>query len=220
MQRIEIDVNKRDPRANAKSLRRNGRLPGICYGAGGESVEIELDAHEFVKLGLGSSGAHIMRFKSEDAALSGSIALVKDLQVHPITDAPMHVDLLRIDVNKPVDAEVALSFTGKCKGVVSGGILQPLRRELEVRALPDRLPEVIEIDVTELDVHDAIHIEDLTLPEGVEAIFSENFTLVTVVPPTVEEEPEVAEDEELVAEGGEEAPKDEEDSEKAEEGGE
>jgi large subunit ribosomal protein L25 len=211
MQRIEIEVTRRDTARNPKALRREGRVPGVCYGAGGGPVPIELDAHEFTRLGLGSSGAHLLRFKSDEAELQGKIALVRDIQIHPISDAPLHVDLLRIDTSKPVDAMISLAYVGKSKGVVEGGIVQPLRRELNVRALPDRLPESIEVDVTELDIHDSIHVEDLVLPEGVEAIHAENFTLVTVVPPTVEEKPEVEEGEEGLegeegaapAEGGE-----------------
>jgi large subunit ribosomal protein L25 len=206
MQRIELEVTKRDTARNPKALRREGRVPGICYGVGGEPVAVEFDEHEFSRLGLGSSGAHILRFKSAETALQGTIALVRDLQIHPISEKPLHVDFLRIDTSKPVEALVALSYVGKAKGVVEGGIVQPLRRELNVRALPDRLPESIEVDVTELDVHDSIHIEDVTLPEGVEALFTENFTLVTVVPPTVEEAPTAAEGEEgLEAEAGEAA---------------
>ena len=82
---------------------------------------------------------------------------------------------------------------------------------MNVRALPDRLPETVEVDVTELDVHDSIHVEDVTFPEGVEAIFSENFTLVTVVPPTVEEVEEPVEGEEgaeVPAEAGAEGAED------------
>ena len=75
-----------------------------------------------------------------------------------------------------------------------------MRREIEVSALPEKLPDQIEVDVTELDIHDTIHIEDLAMPEGVEALFKENFSVVTVVPPIVEAEP-VAEEEEIALEG-------------------
>jgi len=198
MQRIELEVSRREDTPKAGVLRREGRLPGVIYGAGGENVAIHVEEHTFSMLGLGSSGAHLIRLASPDSALSGGIALVKAVQVNPVTGIPLHVDFLRVDVNKPVEARVSLSFTGKAPGVVEGGILQPLRRELDVRALPDKLPEQIEVDVSALNIHDSIHIEELTLPEGVEAIFTENVTLVTVVPPVVEAEP-TTEEEELAA---------------------
>jgi large subunit ribosomal protein L25 len=123
--------------------------------------------------------------------------LVKEIQTHPVRGTPIHVDFLRVDLNKPVDASVMLQFTGKALGIVEGGILQPLRRELDVRALPDKLPEVIEIDVTALNIHDSIHLEDVVLPEGVEVRATENFAIVAMMPPVVEVEP--VEEEALVA---------------------
>lgn len=193
MQRTELHVRKRDLRRKARALRREGRLPGTYYGAGGPTLSVEVGALEFTRQGLGSSGAHLIRFASEDPTLEGGVALVRDLQIHPLSRSPMHVDFLRVDPTKPVTTEVALSFVGKAKGLIEGGIVQPLRRELEVRALPDKLPETIEVDVSNLGIHDSVHVADLTLGEGVEAIYSENFTIVTVVPPVVEAAPSAAE---------------------------
>jgi large subunit ribosomal protein L25 len=196
MQRTELQVRKRDSHLSARALRRQGRLPGVLYGAGGAHVHVEVGTQEFTRSGLGASGAHLIRFASQDTTLDGGVALVRELQIHPISRIPMHVDFLRVDVTKPVQTEVALAYVGKAKGLVDGGIVQPLRRVLEVRALPDKLPESIQVDVSELEIHDVIHVADLKLPEGVEAMFTENFTIVTVVPPVVEaapvEEAEVA----------------------------
>lgn len=189
MQRIELHVTKRDARRNPQLLRREGRLPGVLYGAGGANVAVEVGAIEFTRQGLGSSGAHLIRFASDDPSLDGGVALVRELQIHPVERTLVHVDFLRVDVTKPVQTEVALSFIGKAKGIIDGGMVQPLRRVLEVRALPDKLPEAIPVDVTDLGIHDVIHVADLKLPEGVEAIYSENFTIVTVVPPVVEAAP-------------------------------
>jgi large subunit ribosomal protein L25 len=125
--------------------------------------------------------------------LEGGVALVRELQINPLSRVPMHVDFLRVDVTKPVETEVALSYVGKAKGLIEGGIVLPLRRVLEVRALPDKLPNVIEVDVSDLGIHDSIHVAELKLAEGVEAVYSENFTLVTVVPPAVEAAPTPAE---------------------------
>ena len=154
---------------------------------------------------MASHGAHLIRFVSDESALDKSLALVREVQAHPVSGFLLHVDFLRLDPDKPVQTNVVINYVGKSEGVVAGGILQPIRRELEVKALPERLPESIEVDVTALGIHDSIHVEDLVLPEEVEPIYHENFTLVTVVPPVVEvvEEPV---DEEL-AEGAEgEAP--------------
>jgi large subunit ribosomal protein L25 len=194
MERIEIQINKRDPKSHPKGLRRGGQLPGIVYGAGGAEVAVAVELRAFERSGLSGAGSHIVRFASADANLNGDMAIIREVQVNPLSGRAIHVDFLRIDMSKPVDAFVPLAFVGKPAGVVNGGILQPLRRELEVRALPDRLPNAIEIDVSPLEIGDSIHVADLKLPEGVEALdIQENFTLVTVVPPAVEEAPAVVE---------------------------
>lgn len=186
MRSTELNVVSRPADENSRRLRRAGSLPGILYGAGGESLSVKVDAHEFSKSGLAGHGAHLITLRSAEAILDQSVALVQNIQGHPVTGVPIHVDFLRVNVRKPVTAHVALTFVGKAAGIIAGGVLQPLRRELEVRALPGDLPEEIEIDVTALGIHDAIHVEDLVLPSGVESIHSENFTIVSVLPPTVE----------------------------------
>jgi len=201
MQRIEIEVAKRDSAIGAGLRRRDGKLPAVYYGAGGENITVEVDGHEFVKLGLGSAGAHLIRFKSQEPSLDAGIALVREIQTHPVSGKPIHVDFLRLDLSKPVEAEVSLSFVGKPAGVVEGGILQPLRRAVMVRALPDNLPTEIEVEVSALAIHDSIHLEELQLPEGVEVLSTENVTLVTVVPPVVEAAADEGEEE-----AGEETP--------------
>ena len=188
MERIEVTVNRREPNQRARAIRKGGLLPGIVYGAGGADVPVTVDLRTFERSGLSSAGSHLVHFSSPEPVLDGNMALIRELQVNPLTGRAIHVDFLRIDMSKPVDAFVPLSFVGKPAGVVEGGILQPLRRELEVRALPDRLPNVIEVDVSSLQIGHSIHVADLKLPEGVEALgIQENFTLVTVVPPAVEE---------------------------------
>ena len=216
-QRIELQISKRPADVSAANVRRGGRLPGVFYGAGGENIQVDCNAKEFAQLGLGGGGAHLIRFASAEGSLNSNIALVKEIQTHPVQGTPIHVDFLRIDLSKPVQASIALHFVGSPPGVVEGGILQPLRRELEVRALPDKLPEHIEIDVSALNVHDSIHLEEVTFPEGVESMATENYAVVTVLPPVVEAEPEVDELEEGLegAEGAEAASEDGEGGEKA-----
>jgi large subunit ribosomal protein L25 len=189
-----LDALRIVTKLNPKGLRRSGQLPGIVYGAGGADVSVAVELRQFERSGLSGAGSHIVRFASADANLNGDMAIIREVQVNPLSGRAVHVDFLRIDMSKPVDAFVPLSFVGKPAGAINGGILQPLRRELEVRALPDRLPNAIEVDVSPLDIGDSIHVADLKLPEGVEALdVQENFTLVTVVPPAVEEAPAVAE---------------------------
>ena len=186
MQSVELNVTRSEDGRNARRMRRGGRIPAVFYGAGGPTLSVEVDEKEFMFSGLGAQGAHLIKLISADPSLQDSLALVREVQMQPVSGRPLHIDLLRLDPKKPVQTEVALAYVGKAEGVIAGGILQPIRRLLEVTALPDRLPEVIEVDVSGLGIHDAVHVEDLKLPEGVEGTFTENFTLVTVVPPVVE----------------------------------
>ncbi|HYB97601.1 MAG TPA: 50S ribosomal protein L25 [Candidatus Limnocylindrales bacterium] len=199
MRSIELNVSRRDNAEKTKTLRRSGALPGVCYGAGSGTVSVKVDAHEFSRSGLSGRGAHLIRFRSSEGALDQRLALIHEIQTHPVTGKPLHVDFLRIDENKPVTTRVALAFVGKAKGIIDGGILQPIVREIDVRALPANLPEQVDVDVTPLGVHDSLHVADLVMPAGVEAVFTENFTIVTVAAPTVEAAPTPAEGTEAAA---------------------
>ncbi|MFQ5477965.1 MAG: 50S ribosomal protein L25 [Candidatus Binatia bacterium] len=186
MRSIELRVSKRESDRSVSAVRRSGGIPAVYYGVGGPNISVEIDAREFDRSGMGTHGAHLIRFVSDESSLDKGISLLKEVQTHPVSGRVMHVDFMRIDLSEPISANIALHFVGKAVGVVNGGILQPIRRELEVRALPTALPEVIEVDVTELDIGESVHVEDLTVAEGVEISYTENFTVVTVVPPLVE----------------------------------
>lgn len=206
MKSVELAVQERDSGRDPAALRRDGEVPAIVYGPGGANVKLQLNGRELSRSGLLSQGAHLISLKCDAPGLAGSLVLIKEVQAHPVSGVATHVDFLRVDANKPVTAAVVLHYVGKAAGVVEGGILNPIRRELEVRALPAALPEEIEVDVSELAIQDSIHVADLTVPEGVEILFTENFTLVTVVPPIVEEtveEEEVEEGAEPAADGAE-----------------
>jgi large subunit ribosomal protein L25 len=148
-------------------------------------------------------GSHLVRLKSPTTTLADKVALVKDMQYHPISGDVIHADLYEVDLTAKITVHVPLHFVGKAAGVVRGGILQPIVREIEVECLPLDIPEYFNVDVSALDIGDSVHIEDLSMPEGVAAIYESNLALVAVVPPTVEEAPTAAA---APAEGAEAAP--------------
>ncbi len=205
MQGFELNVDKRDGSVSARQLRRQGEIPGVFYGSGGGSVPLKVSAREFSRAGLRGHGATIISFTSSDESLDRGLAMVKEVQIHPVTGAPIHLDFVRVDEATPVNARVSLLYTGKAAGVIEGGMLQPIRRDLEIRALPRNLPVHIEVDVSDLNIHDSMHVEELKLPEGVEAVISENFTLVTVVPPVVQPVTAEEEDVDVAVAAGDEA---------------
>ena len=189
---IQVDAREAGSKHKARRLRRGGKIPGILYGPKTQSVALEIDRKDFSSRVADLEGSHLVRLKSTSSALADRVALVKEVQYHPITGDVIHTDLYEVDLSARIQVRVPLHFVGKAEGVVRGGILQPVVREVEVECLPLDIPEFFNVEVSGLDIGDSVHIEDLPMPTGVTAIFESNFALVTVVPPTVEEAPAAA----------------------------
>ena len=189
---IQVDAREAGSKHKARRLRRGGKIPGILYGPKTQPLALEIDRKDFSSRVADLEGSHLVRLKSTSSALADRVALVKEVQYHPISGDVVHTDLYEVDLTARIQVRVPLHFVGKAEGVVRGGILQPVVREVEVECLPLDIPEFFNVEVSGLDIGDSIHIEDLPMPAGVTAIFESNFALVTVVPPTVEEAPAAA----------------------------
>lgn len=205
METVEIQVEPRKPTDKSQRLRREGKLPGVFYGPKTETVPLEINKREFLTRIAGLEGSHLIRIKSDSPLLANRVALVKEMQFHPVTGDILHADFYEVDLAAKIRVKIPLHFVGKAAGVVRGGILQPVAREVEVECLPMDIPEYFDVDVSALDIGHSLHVTDLQIPEGVVAIQETNFTLVTVVPPTVEEAP-VVEAAPVVVEGEVAAP--------------
>ena len=196
MDTLEIQVEARDKqrKRDARRLLRDGKIPAILYGPKMTTVTLALDKKEFSRRVAGLQGSHLVRMKSASATLAEKVALVKDMQFHPISGEVIHADFYEVDLSAKIQVHVPLHFVGKAVGIVNGGVLQPILREIEVECLPLDIPEFFDVDVSALDIGDSVHIEDLHMPEGVVSMAEDNLALVTVVPPTVEavETPTVA----------------------------
>ena len=186
---IQVDPREKKHKRDAKRLLRSGKIPAILYGPKTEAVALALDKREFSSRVADLEGSHLVRLKSESAALADKVALVKEMQFHPISGDVIHTDLYEVDLTAKITVHVPLHFVGKAEGVVRGGILQPIVREIEVECLPLDIPAYFDVDVSRLDIGDSVHIEELTMPENVTAVAESNLALVAVVPPTVEEAP-------------------------------
>jgi large subunit ribosomal protein L25 len=194
LETLEIQVNARErgTKRQARRLRREGKIPAILYGHKVEPIALELNKKDFSTRVAGLEGSHLVRFKSVSTTLTDKVALVKEMQYHPISGDVMHADFYEVDLTATIEVSVPLHFVGKAAGVVRGGILQPIVREIQVECLPLDIPEFFNVDVSALDIGDSVHIEELRMPEGVTAVYDSNFALVTVATPTVEEEPTAA----------------------------
>ena len=186
---IQVDERVKQRKRDAKRLVRGGKIPAILYGPKTAPVALELNKKDFTNRVAGLEGSHLVRLKSSATTLADRVALVKEMQYHPISGDVIHADLYEVDLTAKITVNVPLHFVGKAAGVVRGGILQPIVREIEVECLPLDIPQFFDVDVSGLDIGDAIHVEDLAMPEGVAAIYETNFAMVTVVTPSVEEAP-------------------------------
>lgn len=194
MDTVEITIEKRSERGKgaARRLRAGGKVPGVLYGPKRTTTAIALGAEECERKLTHLEGAHLIRLvhpDGSDAELHERMVLVREMQLHPVTGRALHADFYEVDLTERLTVAVTLHFVGKAAGVVNGGILQPILRELEVECLPTEIPEFIEVDVTGLDIHDAVHVGDVTLPEGVTLVGDVTRTVVTVLPPSVETKP-------------------------------
>lgn len=205
MQALELHVEVRDGRGKefARRLRNSGKFPAVFYGPKRQTAAIEIDSREF-RLNVASlEGSHLIRLLSTEPDLNEKVALVKDTQLHPVSGAVLHADFYEVDMLSKLVVPIPLHFVGKAEGVVAGGILQPVRREIDVECLPTDIPEFIEVDVSALNIHDAIHVSQLTMPAGVSAVYETDFAVVTVLSPTIEAAPAAAETAEAAPAEGE-----------------
>jgi large subunit ribosomal protein L25 len=189
MEEITLSVEARNDRGKgaARRLRRTGKVPAIFYGPKSTATPIAVDRKDFAAHVANLEGSHLIRFQSPAADLQQRVALVREVQHHPVDGGILHVDFYEVDLTQRLQVTVPLHFVGRAKGVADGGILQPIVREMEVECLPSDIPQYIEVDVTALDIHDAVHLADVQMPPNVTAVIESNEAVVTVLPPTVEE---------------------------------
>jgi large subunit ribosomal protein L25 len=189
MDEIALNVEERNGRGKgpARRLRQNGKIPGVFYGPKSTATPLAVNGKEFTSHVANLEGSHLIRFQSPAAELQQKVALVREVQVHPVSGRVLHVDFYEVDLTQRLQVTVPLHFVGKAIGTTEGGIVQPVIREIEVECLPTDIPQYIEVDVSALAIHDAIHLADLQMPPNVSATFESNEAVVTVLPPTVEE---------------------------------
>jgi large subunit ribosomal protein L25 len=164
-----------------RRLRQQGMVPGIVYQPGGPSLTLALPGRDLRKaLNEGRTGVIDLVIGDEPARP----VLVKDWQLHPVHLGVLHVDFQQVDLTQEVEAPVQITLTGNAVGVRDGGVLDQPLREVVVSALPDSLPDHIEVDVSELTIGDAIAVGDLAAPEGVTIVTDPETVVASVVAPS------------------------------------
>jgi len=203
---IEIKTKIRTKTGNgpARRLRMSGQIPAVLYGPKTETVLLSVNKSDlellFKKGGIGQVVLNLVIQKNGETTTRP--AMIKELQTHPVSRNFIHIDFYEIKMDQKITAKIPVVTTGMAKGVELGGILQIIRRELEVECLPLEVPESIEIDISDLDVGDSIHVGKIRLESELEFLEDDNYTVVTVLTPKLEEE-EPEEEEEVEGEEAE-----------------
>ncbi|MFC1856359.1 50S ribosomal protein L25 [Thermodesulfobacteriota bacterium] len=203
----ELNVMLRTERGQksiTRNLRNEGLVPAICYGAIKEPLPITVSAKDLKKALSTEAKEHVLISLKTDkkSEISDTVAILKDIVRHPIKRTYIHADFQVLDMTETLKVSVSVKLIGKAKGIALGGVLDQVRRTVEVVCLPNAIPNLIEVDITGLDLGDTLHVSDIEVREGVEIVTSGNLTIANVVIPTVAAEPKEGEEE---LEEGEEA---------------
>ena len=205
----------------ARAMRRSGRIPAIIYGDKKNPLSISIDMRE-LQHELANSGFYLRLY---DIRVNGSTerVLPREVQRHPVSGKPLHVDFLRIAAGATITVNVGVEFINEeeSPGLKRGGVLNVVRFEIELVCPAAAIPESIAVDLAGLDIGDGVHISDVTLPPDCEpTITDRDFTIATIAAPTVVVEPEVEVEEGEAVEGEEGEEGEAVEGEEGEEGGE
>ena len=186
--RLEVAARTPEGSRAARRLRRTGRVPGIIYGGGEQPLSFDVDARE-LRHALAASGAVI------DVSVDGGSAspvVLKEAQRHPVRGDTVHVDLLRVRLDRPIQAVVPLELLGgeDAPGVRLGGILEQITREVTIEALPANIPESVTHDVSAMEINDTVTLEAVSPPEGVTLVDDAETTIATMTPPRLQQQAE------------------------------
>lgn len=200
MELIELKTNIRTSVGNsqAHALRRKKQIPAVLYGRGKKTVLLSVYLGELERaLKKSKTGQALLNLVVQNNETYTKPAIIKELQMHPVGRNILHVDFYEIDMNRKIKIKVPVVTKGKPKGVEQGGVLQIIRRELEVLCLPLEIPKSFEIDITDFDIGDSLHVKSIPLKDNIEIPADVDFTVLTIASPKAVEEavPEEAEEE-------------------------
>jgi large subunit ribosomal protein L25 len=170
----------------AKQLRRAGHVPAVMYG-GTVPMSVAVAPRDIFRITHGHEGSTQLVRVTVEGAQDTRMAIIRDLQWHPVSEDLLHVDLQEVAMDRPIQVSVAVHHVGEAKGVKdSQGILEMILREVQVSCLPGNIPDVLEADVSGLGIGDVLTVGDLKAPEGVRVITDAGQAVATVAPPAAE----------------------------------
>jgi large subunit ribosomal protein L25 len=199
---LDVTVRENTGTGGAREARRNNLVPAVIYGGDENAVAVAVKYNEVLKaINSGQFIGSMIEVKHDGKAQK---VFTKDIQFHPVTDAPMHLDFYRVTAKSIIEVEVSVNFIGEdeAPGLKEGGTLNVVRYSVEVKCPAGDIPDNIEVDVSKMEIGDSIHISDVSLPKGVKpTIDDRDFTIATVVASRAAIEEESEEDGEAVEAG-------------------
>jgi len=199
---LRAEIREGVGKEKAKKLRAKGLIPAIFYGPRTEAIPLVIDPKELAKTLQTEAGENVLielDIRKGDQS-DRKVVMMKDIQIDPLQRTTLHTDFYEVAMDEMVMVEVPIHLVGKPEGTKMGGILEQIRRVIQIQCLPGDIPKSIDIDVISLKIGDSIHIQDIQV-EKAKIISDTNFTIATVVPPVAEEKVV----EEVVAEAAEAA---------------
>ncbi len=194
MKQVSLNVELRTEcgKSAVKKLRREGLIPAILYGHKKESIPLSLSSFLLNRIMTDEaieSTLIDLTIKAGENEEKKTVVL-KDIQIGPVKRNYLHVDFYEVDMSEKIVVPISIHLIGKAKGVEAGGILQQIKREVEVKCLPSKIPGRFEIDVSNLEIGDSIHLGGISLDEGVEILEDLSLVVAAVSTPTVMKEAE------------------------------
>ena len=192
-QQVKLKAQKRTliGRNAIKRIREKGLVPGVIYGSNQQPMPLEVDSRQLSTVLAHASSEHILvelEIVDGDQG-TNKLVLIQEVQHHPLKRDLVHVDFHAVSATEKITSAVPIETTGEALGVRTfGGLLEHSLRTLEVQCYPQDLPGIVQIDVTNLNIGESLHVRDLQLPAGVEAITDDDLTVVSVVASRVGEE--------------------------------
>jgi large subunit ribosomal protein L25 len=190
--KLSARPRKESGRNAVRTVRARGAVPAVIYGGKEAPANLEISRRDIEVLLSRAVGENILvELEINDGSkTTNRLSLIQEVQHHPVRGEVLHVDFHAVSMTEEIDAEVVLEPIGEPIGVKTfGGLLQQTMRALQIQCLPQNLPEIITVDVSALNIGEAIHVKDVVLPSGVTATADPDLTVFSVAEPTVAEEP-------------------------------